>query len=252
MRLGVVIPSYGLNSVSAAPLLKAQQRCPYVERDIELAEFSSSVLTHNHNEAFCYARNQFVKGKWTHVLIMHSDVRPMDDDWLSTFIELYQRSSADVLSCIIPIKNRLGLTSTAIDTDRWNPRRITLQEAKRLPNVWTHEKLLINTGLLLIDLSVIAYLSPPLCFRFHDAIFEDEKGMWSSSFEPEDWNFSRQCHERKLSVWVTRALNIHHWGIEVYPTAPAWGSETDVWGIPLKDELVVHDAYGAECSLGNA
>lgn len=75
---------------------------------------------------------------FTHVAMLHNDVCP-EAGWLDVMMEELLRSGADLLSAVIPIKDTLGLSSTAIDSDH-NPfevrRRLTMTEVYRLPETF--------------------------------------------------------------------------------------------------------------------
>lgn len=239
MKLTVIIPNHGFGDMSAGPLLYAQQRCPQIEGNLELMKFTGSGITQNHNMGLCEAINRFYKGQLTHALFMHSDVQPQGPEWLSLLIEQFELSRADLLGCFIPMKNPLGLTSTAWDTDYWRPQRVTLHQAKRLPVTWTADNLLLNTGLLLVDLAKLADLDPPPYFTFRDRIVRKRSGEWTWGFVGEDWDFSRQCRNAGLRLCVTRVLNIHHAGHQLYPSAPAWGESSDIWHVQAREPISI-------------
>lgn len=204
-------------------------------------EFTISALTLAHNHCWTWALNAHRAGHLTHLLLMHSDIRPLMPHWIEVLVTEMQKSHADVMGAFIPIKNPLGLTSTAIDTNYWNPQRLTLHQAKYLPITWTSPKLLLNTGLLLIDLS--RCVNEGFCFTVNDTIRELH-GKFIPYHEPEDWNFSRQCHQRGLKLFVTRSIGIEHAGIMVYPNAPAWGTAVDDDAARCDDIVPITDAYG--------
>ena len=240
IRLGVAIPSDRLGNVATRALLHVHQ-CPLVESMV-FTEFSISALTLAHNHCWTWALNAYRSGVISHLLLMHSDVRPLMPHWAEVLVTEMQRSHADVLGAFIPIKNPLGLTSTAIDTDRWNPQRLTLVQAKYLPLTWTSPRLLLNTGFLLIDLA--RCVNEELCFTVNDTIRE-VRGKFIPYHEPEDWNFTRQCHKRGLRVFVTRAIGIEHAGIAIYPNAPAWGTTSiDEDSVRSNYPVLVIDADG--------
>lgn len=244
MRLVVCIPNHGFGDMAAGPLLYAQQRCPYIEGDIELLKFTGSSLTQNHNLGLCQAINGYRQGLFNHLLLMHSDVQPQGEDWLTLLIEQFERAGADVMSCAIPMKNNLGLTSTALDTDPWRPQRLTLQQIKRLPVTWTSPQLLVNTGLLLLNLAKIEALNPPLCFNFQNRIERLPNGDWTQNFIGEDWVMSRQLHAGGLRLYVTRVLKVYHTGHQIYPSAPAWGMSLDADCVLPSEKISITDAWG--------
>jgi hypothetical protein len=155
-----------------------------------------------------------------------------------------QNARADALGCFIPIKNPLGLTSTAIDTDEWLPQRLTLREAKALPVTWTANNLLLNTGLLLIDLAAISNRATHLPYFMVNDRIEYVAGTFTAYHQSEDWNFSRQCSARGLRLFVTRAVGVEHSGISIYSNNPAWGIETDNDSVRAFD-IQITDTTGA-------
>lgn len=221
----MAIPNHAFGTVAAKALLEIQH-CPLVDSNMPYQEFTTSVLTLGHNLSWSWGINEFLRGNITHLLIMHSDIRPMAPHWMEVLVTELWRSGADVLGCFIPVKNQLGLTSTALDTDPWRPQRLSLFQAKQLPVTWTHPALLLNTGLLLIDLHFFA-TREPIRFHIEDEVRRDEKGFLMPFHKPEDWNFSRDAKALGASLYVTRGIGIHHCGITTYPNAPAWGVDYD-------------------------
>ena len=239
VKLGVAIPCHALGNIATSALL-AIQRSPLVEENFPFVQMIGSALTMNHNRCWAWALNEHRAGRISHFLLMHSDIEPQMQHWIEVLIEEMERNEADVLGCFIAIKNPQGLTSTAIDTDPWRPRRISLREAKQLPVTWTAPNLLLNTGLLLFHLDSFAYGGIP-CFRVTDKIERDASGNFAAYHQPEDWNFSRQCHALEKRLYVTRGIRVAHAGIAVYPNAPAWGQETDKDCVRGSDEWLLMD-----------
>ena len=96
----------------------------------------------------------------THIFTMHNDVVP-EVGYLDILMDEIERTGADFLSVLLPIKDLNGLSSTAIDSVD-NPfcveRRITMTEAYQLPETfdaadcgYPDRALLVNTGLFLMD-----------------------------------------------------------------------------------------------------
>lgn len=242
MRLGVAIPSHGMGNLAAKPLHFVQQ-CPLVEEMLPPHETTSSALTYNHNDCWCWGLNEFARKTITHLLIMHSDVRPLMPHWIEVLATQMEEANADALGSFIVIKHPLGVTSTGLDTDYWYPQRLSLAQAKQLPVTWTSPTLLVNTGLLLIDIAKFVDRGVRICFTMHDDIYQDAEGFWHPRFVPEDWDFSRQCRAQGVRLFVSRGIAIEHSGIAGYPNSPAWGVEVDP--VNVKSEpIIVTDAHG--------
>lgn len=195
-------------------------------------ELTGSILTWSFNTLWAAALNLKEEAGLTHFLLWHSDIRPLGQDWLKTMIEEMFASEADVLSAIVPIKDRRGLTSTALDTDPWQPVRITQHQAHHeLPVSWTAPNLLLNTGLMLVD-----FTKPwvyDVCFHMHDRIVRNPEGKWTAHVIPEDWDFSRQCHRLGLKLVATRCVTVEHFGQGCWNSSQIWGEKFDETNTPL-------------------
>lgn len=199
----------------------------------------SSALTHNFNLGWAEALNAREPNGVTHFAMLHSDVRPINEDWLDRLIKIMDEEGCDILSCIIAIKDGRGITSTGFDTDPWRPRRLTMGEVMKLPMTfgdeiladpgfeWLREHetgpILFNTGLW------IARIDQPwaedVCFDIRNRMFKDESGQFKAEFAPEDWEFSRWCHARGIRCKVTREIEIEHIGMAAFGNYRAWGSQ---------------------------
>src|SRR6266581_4635118 len=62
-------------------------------------------LARNFNAAWCGALNTRSKYKWTHFCMIHADVLPHLDCWLDVLVLELERSGADLLSVVLPIKS---------------------------------------------------------------------------------------------------------------------------------------------------
>lgn len=191
---------------------------------------SSSALTMNFNKLWACALDRRARGEcFDRFAMMHSDVLPGDPHWLDTLLGLLDEHDADVVSAIIPIKDEFGLTSTAFDTDRWRPRRLTMREAMAAPETFDGEyalrefgaPLLLNTGLW------VCRLDRPwvddVVFDISNRIVMNADGFREAQFEPEDWKFSRWCNSRSLKLVATRKVKLGHLGHRVYSNDGEWG-----------------------------
>lgn len=212
------------NALALARLL----RLPPKDVLVNLIEYSGSVLCYAFNSLWANALNlRTCEVPVTHFLLMHADIVPEQENWLQIMLDEQRRVGADVLSAVVAIKNDQGMTSTAWDTDLWNPMRFSTTELAQMTEpTWTQPDLLVNTGLMLVD-----FTKPwveHVCFTMKDRIVKDEAGRFKAQFVPEDWNFSRDCHSRGASLYATKAVTVTHLGRAGYSTRNAWGYLTDL------------------------
>lgn len=187
---------------------------------------SLSWLTKNFNDLYCHALNTRKEGT-THFLLMHADVVP-EPMWLDKMMALMKSYDADVLSAVIPIKSQDGFTSTALDKPPFpgagdmRVKRLTMHEIfTEYPSTFTHEDILINTGLMLIDLR--KPWVEEICFHMEDRVIKDAKGDFVAHGMPEDWLFSRDAKKLGAKLFATREVKVSHVGTAVYNNGYAWG-----------------------------
>lgn len=220
-------PSYDRSRMNVSAQLVAHRGTAIVETIH--AEMDGSALTFSFNQLWCAALNGRRSHGVTHFLLWHADVKPIGDDWLNVMFQEMSENEADVLSAIIPIKDSRGLTSTALDNgDQWRPLRLTQKQvwSKDLPDTWTAEGLMFNTGLMLVD-----FRKPwveKICFTMKDKIELGKDGIFRAYCESEDWNFSRQCAALGVNSFVTRKVVTEHYGITRFRSDQIWGNETDI------------------------
>jgi hypothetical protein len=213
---------------------------------------SSSSLTANFNQSWTDAVNGRKSPEnpqgYTHFLMLHSDILPKGH-WIDKLMDTLMDNQLEVLSVVSPIKDDHGLTSTGFDTDQFRPRRLCLRETDKLPfivrntpeDVRMCEKivgppvgpLLINTGLMLIDLSVP--WAEKLCFQFRNRVVRRDDGLLHNEFEPEDWLMSRDLHRwgAKFAFVDGRVVELGHAGGMVMMNTGGWGKfDTDKYNIP--------------------
>jgi hypothetical protein len=192
-----------------------------------------SLLALMFNLLWCRALNQRDEHGWTHFAMHHSDVEA-PAGWLDTLIQEQQRVGADVLACVIPIKDNRGLTSTGWqDPETRTIRRFTMAEVLTLPVTFNAAQagkygqyLMVNTGLWVCD-----FTRPwveDVCFTIRDGIGKDPGGRFWPRAIPEDWGFSTWAAEQGLKVFATRKVPIIHHGRAGYSNAKPWGEwQTD-------------------------
>lgn len=195
-------------------------------KQVFLGTSKLSILTHSFNSLWAGALNLRKQGA-SHFCMLHADIAP-EDFWLDKMLEIFHAKKASVLSAVMPIKSSSGFTSTAIETDNpWRPKRYTMTEIDAMPEpTFTHEKLLINTGLMLVDIT--QPWVEKICFKFTDYI-ELKDGKYYAYNVPEDWNFSKDARALGASLWATRSVKAMHHGNAAYPNYGVWGTkETDL------------------------
>lgn len=222
---------YGVDPKTAEAFWdKASQR---PKSEIVRHVWGTSLLAHSFNHHWANALNFQKEGQpITHFAMLHSDIVP-DPWWLDTLIEDMQGEEyADVVAAVVPIKDALGLTSTAIDDadDHFAiTRRLTMKEVYRLPPVfgsydcgYPERALLVNTGCWICD-----FTKPwreRVKFTIHDALVKSKQtGFWEVKVCPEDWNFSRQLHRMGCRVLATRRVGLSHMGTIPFSNREAWG-----------------------------
>jgi GT2 family glycosyltransferase len=188
-----------------------------------------SILTRAFNLLYAHALNERRNGT-SHFCLLHDDIVP-EPLWLDKMMSLMEREHADVLSVVIPLKDDKGLTSTALDMavgdedPHWRVKRLTLNEIYHdYAATFTHEKLLVNTGLMLVDLRKPWVEN--VWFAFEDRIIPDPKtpGYFKAVGVSEDWFFSRRARELGAKLYATREISVVHTGAAEYSNASPWGS----------------------------
>lgn len=214
--------------------------------------YCSSLLTLTFNRLWVAALNE--RQHFTHFVMLHDDVVPLNPGWLDVLVSEQQKSRADVLSSVVPIKDERGLTSTAILDRRSNKmRRLTMSEACDLPDTFDANDagypgcvILPNTGCWIAD-----FTRPwveKICFTIRDKNFRGPDGQWQTQCFGEDWDFGVQCADLGVRVCATRAVPIVHKGSFDYPNMVGWGrlktdDEVNTWETPVVERAIPHPLY---------
>lgn len=230
----IALPQYGDVVAQAIPgLLTASPK----GRFGTLVVGGCSLLALGFNRLWCQALNERKERGWTHFAMHHADIQAQPR-WLDILHEEMERTRADVISTIIPIKDNRGLTSTGVrEPQSGRIRRFTMRELQQLPQTFAAKEtrfpdqwLMVNTGLWL------AKLTDPwceeVCFNILDVTFKDENGRFTAQSLPEDWNFSGWCARKGLKVCATRAVLVGHHGRACYGNDSSWGD----WDIDKGDD----------------
>lgn len=217
MKVHIGIPCYG--GKIDHRLIGVIQNAGETKLQVQTGNFS--ILTRNFNGLYAKALNSRKDGV-THFLMLHDDVIPMENGWLDKMMEISAEKKADILSVVLPIKDARGLTSTALDNlnHPYKVTRLTLDEVYKLPETFTFQDLLINTGLMLVDIRTPE--AEGLCFQFEDWIESSADGFRPVGMS-EDWVFSREAHKVGMSVFATRAISAIHMGHNGFANTQPWG-----------------------------
>lgn len=191
---------------------------------------NGSLLASNFNQLWCLALNLVHQGERVdYFAMLHDDVAP-EDFWLDKLIDELEAKELDVLSVAVPIKDSRGLTSMALQNpgDNWLPLyRLSMHDVHQLPETFTSEDtgapLLLNTGCW------VAKWNQDWCKRIHFEIndrivFNKACNRYQAQTEPEDWYFSRLCHEMQLKIGATRKIAVEHCGDMNFTNQRPWGT----------------------------
>lgn len=201
----------------------------------------SSAACHGFNQCWQMALNGRKTQGVDYFLLIHADVEP-EAYFIDKMLDLMDKHKAELLSVVLPIKSSDGLTSTAIDEPppggfdgRWFVRRYTMKELFEMPPTFGHDKLLVNNGLMMVDMR--APWVDEVEFKTETEI-RNYHGFRDAVTFSEDWYFSREANKRGAKIFATREVIAGHRGITTFPNDHAWGSrETDapayeVFGLP--------------------
>lgn len=228
-RVFLGMPGYGSVSMPAA-------RGYFLASTMHQVDFGysqSSLLANGFNQLWCAALNRQAKlGDVDYFAMQHADIEP-NPGWLDAIIDELESNDLDILGVVAPIKDQHGLTSIAVGDESTNWRvkcRLTMKEVFQLPETFTSDdidgQLLLNTGLW------VCRFNPnwvtKVHFEINDRIIQDTKtGLYRPEVEPEDWFFSRLCHELGLKIGCTRKVKLLHRGEQAFTNAAPWGDAFD-------------------------
>lgn len=224
------MPSYGNTADGAAMgLYRASNRPAH---DLRILPLNSSLLAANMNCLWCWALNNARKGGVDYFAMLHSDVEP-EEFWLDKLIDELEAKRLDVLSVVVPIKDTVGVTSTALgklDGDTWQVHaRLTMKEVHRLPETFTSADvgypLLLNTGCWVCRFDEA--WARQVHFTINDRIcFDAKKEIYFNQVEPEDWFISRLWNDIGLKTGATRKVRVGHRGAMVFGNDQPWGENS--------------------------
>lgn len=193
---------------------------------------SSPFMTHN--SLWAVALSYHKHGILDYFCVHHADVEVRTHGWVDVMVDEMRRVGAAILSAVIAIKDDQGITSTAVEGDTiWTPRRLSLVECHSLPQTfsaadtpWPDRALLVNTGLVLFDLSRPEFYaanddgSLQFLFEEKDRIIPGDDGMYRAEMASDDWNLSRTAYRHGLPVYATWKVHVEHWGSATFGNQP--------------------------------
>jgi hypothetical protein len=207
------VPTYDGNvrMGTAMALMAAHKRPEFHDIECKTVFQSGSLLAFTFNGLWARALNGRAMG-FTHFAMLHADLVP-DPNWVVALLEEMQSNDADVISAVVPLKGPQGLTSTGVDDpdDEWRVRRFTLKQLATMPRTFTSDKLVINTGCMLVDLR--KDWVDKICFRMQDGI---EHGLTGATplVVSEDWLFSRDVRGFGGKLFATTRVGVQHFGTQ--------------------------------------
>jgi hypothetical protein len=220
------------------------------EHQIYTAIADFSLVSLNCNRLWCQALNtrEAYDLKW--FAMLHADVAP-EPWWLDKLIAEAERCQADLLSAVVPIKNELGLTSTAVllpggplgafhrltmaqvlhptfpvtfDIHTAVEALASLPEKLRVTGLPT-DALLVNTGCMVLRLDR-PWADERLWFEDVNRILRIN-GVLVAVCKSEDWNFSHRVAQEGGKVMATKSIKLTHRGISDYSSSQIWGKPRD-------------------------
>lgn len=220
-------------------MAKAFYMTPTRERAVFYMPRQSSLLAQAYNHLWCQAMNLRDTQNLKFFAILHADIVP-EDFWLDKLIAELEKHDADVMSAVVPIKESIGVTSTAISgpdgfirsqrltmKQIWHPEFPETFSINTVPNIYINatSHLLVNTGCFVARLD--REWCPRVHFTINDRIRTGIGGLLVSEVESEDWFFSRRVAEEGGKVMATRTIKLDHMGGRAYKSNEVWGSDVD-------------------------
>ena len=195
---------------------------------IGISQSNSSANCGAMNLLWVKALEEYEAGLLDYFLMLHSDIVVESSGWIDTLVDIMTRTGADIVSAVSPIKDLLGITSTALDEPmsdhppQYRVRRLSMAEIMRREPTFTDPKLLLNDGVMLVDLSKA--WCDKVHFHFDDTILWHH-GKRMTFCAPEDWNFSRDARANGAKLlYATREIRLRHIGEMAFENGHVWGT----------------------------
>lgn len=243
-KIFVAVPmhKYEISAATTSSLLSAGTT---VKHDIQFCVHGISLLARNFNYMFSMAYND----GFDYIFYIHSDIGVHSRNglsWVDNIILRMQQSGAAVISTVVPIKNDLGVTSTAIQLSKISPyplKRLTVKQLgsiKQTPlidretvcrvmdlNPSDVGALLVNTGVMCMNLKEFDWTKWS-GFNIFDKIVWNTKKKAKGFTIPEDWHLSIWLHSMGWPYYVSKELKVIHGGYNEYFNYGNWGEGEDL------------------------
>jgi len=220
-RIGLILPTYDGQSYNRIAVVNFALQFP----ESKSVEIASSALGHCFNTGYQTLLKLVDKGELDYIMMLHADIVPVQASWGEILIQEMLTTKASVLSVVSPIKSHAGLSSTGVmkkdeaDSNMWNPIRFTMKEVYKLPETFTHPRLIVNTGCMIIDAR--QQWAKDLVFDLRCFVHKETGQSW---YVPEDWMMSKVCWQAGGTVWATRKVLLEHRGVMGFPNTQPWGT----------------------------
>lgn len=176
-----------------------------------------SALTTNFNKLWTMALNNRRNG-FTHFAMLHSDIAIQTSFWCDKMVEIMERENVDVLSVAMRLKSTDGMTSTAIERPAQNELgfqhgKMTMAQILKRGKTWSAPDLLVNTGLMLVNMQ--KSWSERVWFEFQDriaSVMENNIKTFYPVSLAEDYGFSRMVKSQGGKLAVTLEIAATHCG----------------------------------------
>jgi hypothetical protein len=211
---------------------------------------NTSLIPTNCNALWCDALNHREDWGLRYFAMLHGDIEA-DRGWVDVLVGEADKFDADIVSAVVPQKNNLGLTSTALSLPgnrlsyftRLTQRQVRhaefpdtfgISEASQALTTIPGdiriddapaEYLLANTGCMICRLD--RDWCSKVWFAGQDGI-EQRNGQWQHTVFPEDWHFTRAVAELGGKVMATKLVRVKHWGLTDFDSHEVWGKPRDV------------------------
>ncbi len=231
MKVLLSCPGPSLNAGTLRGVCLASSRHPF-------EVLTGSCAWDGFNGPWVDALNSAERGEATHFAMLHGDVIP-DAGWLDVLIDEMDRTQADLISVVIPIKDGRGICSCGVGNpeNTWTPlRRLAMREVMNLPGTFGAAELgypgyplLHNNGCWAADLRRKVFHRTDgngqllARFEFPRRVMRGKDGLFVQC-ESEDWFFSRQLHALGARTFLTRLVKLAHRGDCNFVNWSAWGS----------------------------
>lgn len=202
------LPCYDIGAYSYNTLAVRNAMCT-LGGNVMVKRSQRSLLANNFNALLCDAVNAKKMGV-RYFWLLHDDIIPIGKTWAVDMLGIMQRTGVRVLSAVAPLRNDSGESSTAIQgRTEWDAKRLRLDEI----GGWRSDddKLLINTGCLLIDLEGEWHAG--LCFTIRDRIILMPNGEREAQVIPEDWGMSQWLAKHQIPYGCTSKIRLLHYDI---------------------------------------